>query len=52
MSDYSKGFGGKYGVQTERMDKVRYVVVLEMTSGDDEQFQPVTLTNYAEWMTD
>ena len=21
--DYSKGFGGKYGVQTDRVDKVR-----------------------------
>ena len=23
LLDYSKGFGGKYGVQTDRVDKVR-----------------------------
>lgn len=23
LSDYAKGFGGKYGVQKDRMDKVR-----------------------------
>lgn len=27
LSDYSKGFGGKFGVQNDRMDKVRSVCV-------------------------
>lgn len=25
LLDYSKGFGGKYGVQKDRMDKVSYL---------------------------
>ena len=25
ISDYSTGFGGKYGVQTDRVDKVQYL---------------------------
>lgn len=27
LLDYSKGFGGKYGVQTDRVDKVRNIFI-------------------------
>lgn len=32
VSDYSKGFGGKFGVQNDRMDKVRRVCVCRRVS--------------------
>lgn len=31
VSDYSKGFGGKYGVQTDRKDQVRFNLIYNNT---------------------
>lgn len=38
LSDYSKGFGGKYGVQKDRMDKVHYWISLTVLTWSLEQW--------------